>query len=132
MSICSNCGAEIRPGDNFCLSCGNRIPTPSSTSFPTDDATVLGSPASASDDWSGGNESTIPDQDVEEATVRANADPGKIENPARFVLSANRGNDPKEYSLEKDTSIGRAPENDIVLLDEEKVISRYHAVVRYG
>src|SRR2546423_201977 len=109
MSICSNCGAETRPGDNFCLSCGYRIPTPSSTSFATDDATVLGSPPPASNGSSGGSESTVPDQDAEEATLRANADPGKIENPARFVLSANRGNDPKEYSLEKDTSVGRAP-----------------------
>ena len=131
MSICSNCGAETRPGDNFCLSCGDRIPTPSSISFATDEATLLGNPPPASNGWSGGSESTIPDQDVEEATIRAYADPGKTENPARFVLSANRGNGPKEYLLEKDTSIGRAPENDIVLLDEEKVISRYHANIRY-
>jgi len=55
-----------------------------------------------------------------------------MENPARFVLSSNKGNVPKEYPLEKpDTSIGRAPENDIVLPDEEKVISRYHATIRY-
>lgn len=131
MSMCPNCGAETRPGDNFCLSCGYRIPTPSSISFATDDATLLGNPPPASNGWSEGSESTIPDEDAGEATIRANVDPGKTENPARFVLSANRGNGPKEYLLEKDVSIGRAPENDIVLLDEEKVISRYHANIRY-
>src|SRR6266702_1425840 len=90
MSICPNCGAETRPGDNFCLSCGYRLPP-------------------ASNSWSGGSEPTVLGQDAEEATLRANAVPSKIENPARFVLSSNKGNGPKEYPLGKpDTSIGRA------------------------
>lgn len=132
MSKCPNCGAETRPGDNFCLSCGYPIPASPPASFATDEATVLGSPPPASNSWPGGSEPAVPDQDAGEATLRANAVPSKIENPARFVLSANKGGGPREYPLEKpDTSIGRAPENDIILPDEEKVISRYHATIRY-
>ncbi len=132
MSICPNCGAETRPGDNFCLSCGYRVPGSPPASIATDEATIFGSPPPASNSWSGGSEPTVLGQDAEGATLRANAVPSKIENPARFVLSSNKGNGPKEYPLEKpDTSIGRAPENDIVLPDEEKVISRYHATIRY-
>jgi len=25
MNKCPNCGADTRPGDNFCLNCGNRL-----------------------------------------------------------------------------------------------------------
>jgi len=132
MSICPNCGAETRPGDNFCLSCGYRVPASPPASLATDEATLFRNPPPAPNNWSGGSEPTVHGQDAEEATLRANAVPSKIENPARFVLSSNKGNDPKEYPLEKpDTSVGRAPENDIVLPDEEKVISRYHATIRY-
>src|SRR5437763_6215900 len=132
MSICPNCGAETRPGDNFCLSCGYRVPASPPVSLATDEATLFGNPPPASNSWSGGGEPTVHGQDAEEATLRANAVPSKMENPARFVLSSNKGNGPKEYPLEKaDTSIGRAPENDIVLPDEEKVISRYHATIHY-
>src|SRR5438270_5526090 len=128
MSICPNCGAETRPGDNFCLSCGYRVPASPPASLATDEATLFGNPPPASNSWSGGGEPTVHGQDAEEATLRANAVPSKMENPARFVLSSNKGNGPKEYPLEKvDTNIGWVPDNDIMRYDEVIYITHFIA-----
>ena len=40
MDKCPYCSAETRPGDNFCLNCGNRLVP--STSSPEQDQPVLG------------------------------------------------------------------------------------------
>src|SRR5213080_4025586 len=91
MSICPNCGAETRPGDSFCLSCGSRLAASPPPSSATGYATLVGGPPPASNSsWSDANEPTVLGQDIEEATLRANPVPSKIENPARLVLPANK------------------------------------------
>jgi pSer/pThr/pTyr-binding forkhead associated (FHA) protein len=154
MDKCPYCGAETRPGDNFCLNCGNRLlsATPSfQQAQPViGDATI---PAS-SDSWSapaavatgaatagsGWNDSsdrtaanTVTDtataQDEDAATVQATMD--KIEKPAHFIVRNDKGDVLQEYALEKhETVIGRAPASDI-LLSKDKLTSRRHAIVRY-
>ena len=76
MDKCPFCGAETRPGDNFCLNCGNRLtPAPSSpqqaqtvyseatVSEPEDWAAPLQAqgtiPASPMPSWSNSSEATI-------------------------------------------------------------------------
>lgn len=117
---------------------------------------MLGSPLPPPDSWlvansgSGGSGSgssgdstssgTLANQQqsggYEGATIMAPPNSRTVENPGHFILTSYKGKEVTNgtsYGLDKaTTTIGRAPENDIVLLDEEKVISRYHATVRYA
>ena len=151
MDKCPTCGSDVRPGDNFCLNCGNRLfpsaSSPQQQVILTNDATV---PAQ---DWSGSNASppvygawndagdkaiagTESPSDL--PTVRADASdytaqpmPQKIDRPARFVIRAPDGDILQDYLLEKpDIVIGRVPESDINF-PEDRLVSRMHATVRY-
>ena len=161
MNTCPYCGAEIRPGDRFCLNCGKPLMVTQQPAPPTEDeATMLGSPLPLPNSWSVANSGSDDSSDsssssassspgtygspddqqqgisYEGATMMAPANARTIENPGRFVLTSYKGKEvpnSTSYGLDKPTTtIGRAPENDIVLLDEEKVISRYHATLRYS
>lgn len=142
MDKCPYCGAETRPGDNFCLNCGNRL-LPATPSFQqatplSGDATIPGS-----DNWSApigtpiapvfDDRTAVESATVREdgsATVAATLD-NNLENPARFIVRDDKGDVLQEYRLEKsETVIGRAPASDI-LLSKDKLTSRRHAVVRY-
>ena len=156
-STCPYCGAETRPGDNFCLNCGNRL-TPSSqpqaqpavgeATLPAQDGWTPSvqeqgsTPVSSGTNWSdtaaptvssGGFEpptafGTNATQSAGQATSIASA---TIEHPARFILRADNGEVLQEYLLEKpEISIGRAPNSDI-LLSKDKLTSRRHATVTY-
>ncbi len=147
MDKCPYCGAETRPGDNFCLNCGNRLlATPSfqqaspiigDTTIPGSDnwsgpigvSAAPGMPlASVSDDRTVVETPTIR-EDATAPTVQATLD--TIDNPGRFVVRDDKGEVLQEYRLEKyETVIGRAPTSDI-LLAKDKLTSRRHAVVRY-
>lgn len=160
MDKCPYCSAETRPGDNFCLNCGNRLvpssPSPQQAQPDFGDATIP-----ASEDWippasetapashmstmeadenlqTIANTSLDPTASPSEATVfsgasapTAQAVMDKVENPAHLTLRTDTGEVVQEYSLEKtETSIGRAPTSDI-LLSKDKLTSRRHATVRY-
>ncbi len=160
MDKCPYCSAETRPGDNFCLNCGNRLvpstPSPQQAQPVFGDATLP-----ASEDWvppvpeatSSAQESewigdenlmTIantsmepPASPLDTSTATSSAAPvaqaimDKVENPARLILRTDAGEVLQEYPLEKaETSIGRAPTSDI-LLSKDKLTSRRHATVTY-
>lgn len=132
MDKCPYCGAETRPGDNFCLNCGNRlpaVPAQQQASAGAGDATVP-----AENEW-------IP------PTARAESTPGvgvnshdapteradlpTIEKPAHLNLRTDTGEVLQDYVLEKlRVSIGRAPSSDI-LLSKDKLTSRSHATILY-
>jgi pSer/pThr/pTyr-binding forkhead associated (FHA) protein/predicted protein tyrosine phosphatase len=140
MDKCPFCGAETRPGDNFCLNCGNRLPTatPSSqqTQPPVGEATL---PAQEDNNWSDSDQLTVANTS-EPPTLRADsvdagptiaASSDAIENPARLTLRSDSGEVLQEYVLDRiETTIGRAPNSD-VLLAKDKLTSRRHATVRY-
>ncbi|MDQ2885821.1 MAG: FHA domain-containing protein, partial [Chloroflexota bacterium] len=142
---CPYCGAETRPGDNFCLNCGNRLPSATPSNVSPGDAT-----APAADDWAQ-HQDAAPDHTVgsweqndagatiaEPASEQSYAEPtvpprnnDGIEQPARFILRADNGDVLQEYPLDKpEITIGRAPNSDI-LLSKDKLTSRRHATVRY-
>jgi pSer/pThr/pTyr-binding forkhead associated (FHA) protein len=152
MNKCPSCGADTRPGDNFCLTCGNRlfttdsspqqmpfmggdatIPAQDNWGTPTNMATI---PGSAPASWSANNDQTIANTMSEAPTVRADASDAqpamnKIENPARFVVHPPNSDAVQEYTLDKKVMvIGRVPESDICF-PEDKLVSRTHATVRY-
>jgi pSer/pThr/pTyr-binding forkhead associated (FHA) protein len=153
MNKCPTCGADTRPGDNFCLSCGNRlfpaasspqqepmaggdatIPGPDSWGMPMNIATR---PAAAPDGWSESDDKTIVANAPEELpTLRTDAGdiqaaPDTIENPAHFVVRTPESSTSQEYLLDKKAmTIGRVPESDICF-PEDKLVSRTHATVRY-
>lgn len=160
MDKCPYCSAETRPGDNFCLNCGNRLvpstPSPQQTQSAFGDATIP-----ASEDWVPPVPETLPSPqgsnwqedenlmtiantslDPPASPVESSAAPtfaapvaqavmDKIENPAHLILRTDSGEVLQEFTLEKaETSIGRAPTSDI-LLSKDKLTSRRHATVKY-
>ncbi len=148
MDKCPYCGAETRPGDNFCLNCGNRLVP---TSFSAQPQSGVGEATQASPEewhpmqdngavatvgsWSNTSDSTIAEPAAEPAIQRseppAAVNSNVIEHPARFVLRADDGALLQEYPLDKpEIAIGRAPNSDI-LLSKDKLTSRRHATVRY-
>lgn len=131
MDKCPYCNAETRPGDNFCLNCGNRLPVAGSApqSVGSADATLP-----ADEGWV---PPTLPAESNghDGATVKAEpmAAPAvaTIENPARVTLRTDSGEVLQEFVLEKpEFAIGRAPSSDI-LLSKDKLTSRRHATIRY-
>ncbi len=160
MDKCPYCSAETRPGDNFCLNCGNRLlpstPSPQQAQTALGDATIPASedwvppgpeasPTTKESDWKEDeNLMTIANTSMESpvspvdisassssAAPVAQAVIDKVEHPARLILRADSGEVLQEYSLEKpEISIGRAPTSDI-LLSKDKLTSRRHATVSY-
>jgi hypothetical protein len=159
MDKCPYCSAETRPGDNFCLNCGNRLvpSTPSQQAQPVfGDATIPASgdlvppvpetsPSPQGSEWrEDENQMTIantslepPASPVDTPVASSSAAPvaqailDKVEHPARLILRTDTGEVLQEYSLEKtETSIGRAPTSDI-LLSKDKLTSRRHATVTH-
>ena len=156
MSTCPYCGAETRPGDNFCLSCGHRLggsaapaqAAPLESTVPAQkdwmppsapfspiysEATVAAGAAPVAPAWPEPNGAAAPAG--LEATVRgeggATTVPSGIENPAKFILRSDNGENVQEYVLDRtETIIGRGANSHIVL-SKDKLTSRRHAVVRY-
>jgi pSer/pThr/pTyr-binding forkhead associated (FHA) protein len=134
MDKCPYCGAETRPGDNFCLNCGNRLPAPGGA--PQQAPAGIGeSTLPAEENWvpptapasSNGQEVPTVRSDVNEAAPTL----ASIENPARVTLRTDSGEVLQEFVLEKqEVVIGRAPSSDI-LLSKDKLTSRRHATIRY-
>lgn len=134
MDKCPYCGAETRPGDNFCLNCGNRLPVaggaPQQAPAGMGDATLP-----AEENWVA---PTAPAESNGQVapTVRSDSNeaaptPATIENPARITLRTENGEVLQEFVLEKpEFAIGRAPSSDI-LLSKDKLTSRRHATIRY-
>ena len=160
MDKCPYCSAETRPGDNFCLNCGNRLlpstPSPQQAQTVVGDATLPASedwvppvpkapPPTQESDWKEDeNLMTIantsqepPVSPVDTSASSSSAAPvaqaimDKVEHPARLILRTDTGEVLQEYALEKpEISIGRAPTSDI-LLSKDKLTSRRHATVSY-
>jgi pSer/pThr/pTyr-binding forkhead associated (FHA) protein len=160
MDKCPYCSAETRPGDNFCLNCGNRLvpstPSPQQAQPVFGDATIPASedwvqpvpetsPSPQGSEWGEDqNQMTIantslepPASPVDTSAASSSAAPvaqaimDKVEHPARLILRTDTGEVLQEYPLEKaETSIGRAPTSDI-LLSKDKLTSRRHATVTY-
>ncbi len=157
MEKCPFCLAETRPGDNFCLNCGNRLTPASSSPVAQQAQSGIGDATlAAPDDWGAfaqaaapvgatayqaqppmngwGDATSLPTQaatqaDSMSATIGAVAD--TIDKPARFVLRSETGEELETYSLNKpEMTIGRAPTSDI-LLSKDKLTSRRHATVRH-
>ncbi len=154
MDKCPYCGAETRPGDNFCLNCGNRLLSatpsyqqaqpvigdatiPASSDSWSAPAAVATGAATAGSGWNDASDRTVANtatdsataQNEDAATVQTTLD--KIEKPGYFIVRNDKGEVLQEYTLEKlETIIGRAPASDI-LLSKDKLTSRRHAIVRY-
>ena len=157
-STCPYCGAETRPGDNFCLNCGNRLipstPSPQQAAPVVGDSTIPAqegwaqgipgsgsAPVAAGNNWIDAAAPTIASSQAEPPTLRGetptSANAGSqatattIEQPAKLILRAENGEVLQEYPLEKpEIAIGRAPNSD-VLLSKDKLTSRRHATVRF-
>ncbi|GHO92063.1 hypothetical protein KSF_021110 [Reticulibacter mediterranei] len=154
MGNCPFCGAETRPGDNFCLNCGNRLLSATPSASPQQQAQPIVGDATlaAPDNWGaavsqeggttpasgwGSDDSATVAAGNDQATRRpdsagaAPASGDNIEQPARFILRSESGEVLQEYPLDKsEVVVGRAPSSDI-LLSKDKLTSRRHATIRY-
>ena len=151
MEKCPYCSAETRPGDNFCLNCGNRLipstpspqqvqPVVGDTTLPTAEDWVPPAPQAPAQGtpWSDPDLLTVASTSTEPPTLRAEAPAptaqavmNKIETPAHLILRADTGEVLQDYTLDKlEMSIGRAPNSDI-LLSKDKLTSRRHATILY-
>jgi hypothetical protein len=145
MDNCPVCGADTRPGDNYCLNCGQRLlpntpsPSPLQQAQPTaQDYQEMGTIPSGPSSWIDPSAPTIaapqPElsplrESLPQPTVQATLD--QIEKPACLILRAESGETLQEYPLDKaEIVIGRAPTSDI-LLSKDKLTSRRHAIIRY-
>lgn len=159
MTKCPFCGSDTRPGDNFCLTCGNRLPA--APSFPQQAQPGQGEPGMAAEEewhapmhdagtvaapsaprWSDMTDMSTSPNAFEEIPMRAAQEPpvavataaapmDGIEKPARFTVRSENGEYEQDYTLDKlEIAIGRAPNSDI-LLAKDKLTSRRHATVRY-
>jgi pSer/pThr/pTyr-binding forkhead associated (FHA) protein len=126
MDKCPFCGADTRPGDNFCLNCGNRLPAVAPTQQAgrgVGEATIP-----AENEWVNPTNINSHDAPTERADQPA---PATIDKPARLTLRAESGEVLQDYVLEKfRVTIGRAPSSD-VLLSKDKLTSRNHATIVY-
>jgi predicted component of type VI protein secretion system len=154
MDKCPACGADTRPGDNYCLNCGQRLLplTPSPVQAQPGIEPTVAAPA-GSGDWGGTPGASAggwpPEANSHAQTVSAGADLptyrepvqaaapvaqatlDRIAEPAHLILRSDSGETLQEYPLDKpEIVIGRAPTSDI-LLSKDKLTSRRHAVVRY-
>ena len=148
MDKCPSCGADTRPGDNFCLNCGHRLLPQTPSPSPSQQApTVMGTPVDyqgqialgSGSGWVDSSAPTIavPPPDLQSAQRESTSAPtaqatlDRIAQPARFVLRSESGESLQEYPLDKpEIAIGRAPTSDIPL-SKDKLTSRRHATVRY-
>jgi predicted component of type VI protein secretion system len=154
MDKCPYCGAETKPGDNFCLNCGNRL-QPATPSASPQQAQAFNSDATlaAPDDWEAaasggayggttpagnwGNDDGLTqvagqaeDQPLPHS-VSSSAPTDHDDMPARFILRSESGEVLQEYPLDKpEMTIGRAPNSDI-LLSKDKLTSRRHATIHH-
>lgn len=160
MEKCPFCLAETRPGDNFCLNCGNRLTPASSSPVAQQAQSGIGDATlAAPDDWGAfapapavgataynqgqspqapmngwGDATSMPTQAATQADQMEKTVAGSIDTidrPAQFVLRSENGEELETYALDKpEMTIGRAPTSDI-LLSKDKLTSRRHATVRH-
>jgi pSer/pThr/pTyr-binding forkhead associated (FHA) protein len=153
MDKCPFCSAETRPGDNFCLNCGNRLqsstPSPqaesaqneSTIAAPADWAAPAPQYASSDNSWGNPDLLTIASDSPDAATLRSGATAvasqaaptmmNTIGEPAHLTLRTDNNENVQDYVLDKpEMSIGRAPGSDI-LLSKDKLTSRRHATILY-
>ncbi len=160
-SACPYCSADTRPGDNFCLNCGNRLlpatPSPQQAQPAVGESTVpaqegwgqlvqgqgavpAAASASTGSSWSTDPAAmTVASSGPEPPTIRGEApttlgstsSQTVIEHPARFILRADNGDILQEYPLEKAEVSIGRAPNSDILLSKDKLTSRRHATVRY-
>jgi pSer/pThr/pTyr-binding forkhead associated (FHA) protein len=151
MDKCPYCLAETRPGDNFCLNCGNRLipasPLPvaqpmaggagdATLAAPENWAASIPGPGTIpASPWS--DAATILPSSADQSAVVADGSSGaqpqanQVEQPGRLILRGERGEVLQEFTLDKpEMTLGRAPASDI-LLAKDKLTSRRHATVHY-
>src|SRR6266567_1038235 len=92
-SSCPYCGAETRPGDNFCLNCGNRLlpatPSPQQAQPVIGESTIPAQedwaqsaqaqpapPASSGASWSDATSMTVLSSNTEGPTIRSEVQGG--------------------------------------------------------
>lgn len=121
MHLCPNCGRDIRPGDRFCLHCGQRLSVGFVPPWPWGQAPAEGSAP----------EAAVNPVEMHVATATPSSEQMRpsMSQPPRFNWKTADGADHDFEMSPSEIAIGRAPTCDIVLNDDQ-MVSRRHALVR--
>lgn len=136
MERCPHCGAEARPGDTYCLNCGNKLQIEQTVAIPAGGASVSqGATVAVNTEWaSSASKPTIamPLSNNEPSTLYMQSDDSSNDEQqqasAKLVLKSEE--ETQEFPLDKaEIYIGRSQNNDIVL-SNDKLTSRRHAIIK--
>jgi predicted component of type VI protein secretion system len=119
---CPNCGREVRPGDRFCLQCGQRLSTGFVPPFAWGHVPSEGAEPETDDR---ADSTTF----VAQATPISETTRPPMSQPPRFNWKTADGASHEFVLTAAEIAIGRAPTCDIVLNDDQ-MVSRRHAIVR--
>jgi len=117
---CPHCGVELMPGDECCAQCGMEVSLSVSIALPeegTDSKEIL-----KQDTLTEAIKGVLPLDDSLGSTLI------QIPRLPRLVITAGM-EEGREFKLRAKATLGRAPDNDIIL--EDPKISRRHAVIAF-
>jgi len=117
---CPHCGAELKPDDNCCAQCGTIVSV--SVSVALAEGQMDTEELSKQDTLTGTIKKPLPLDDSLGSTLI------QIPRLPRLVITAGAGKG-REFKLRARATLGRAPDNDIVL--EDPKVSRHHAVIAF-
>jgi pSer/pThr/pTyr-binding forkhead associated (FHA) protein len=117
---CLHCGAELMPDDECCAQCGTTVSL--SVSIALTEEEMDSEEMSKQDTLTETIKGVLPLDDSLGSTLI------QIPRLPRLVITAGTG-EGQEFKLRAEATLGRAPDNDIIL--EDPKVSRHHAVIAF-
>jgi hypothetical protein len=114
---CLQCGAELMPNDDCCAECGTMVSLSVSAALADEE---MNSEMSKQDTLTEAIKGVLPLDDSLGSTLI------QIPRLPRLVITGGTG-EGQEFKLRAKATLGRAPDNDIIL--EDPKVSRHHAVI---
>ena len=117
---CPHCGVELMPGDECCAQCGMEVSLSVSIALPEEE--IDSKEMLKQDTLTEAIKGVLPLDDSLGSTLV------QIPRLPRLVITAGTG-EGREFRLRAKATLGRAPDNDIIL--EDLKVSRHHAVIAF-
>ncbi|HID62831.1 MAG TPA: FHA domain-containing protein [Anaerolineae bacterium] len=118
---CPHCGAELMPDDDRCAQCGTEVSSSPSTGLAEESTSSKEMPEQDSTLSETIQGLPLPDDFLGSTLIQ-------IPRLPRLVITAGVG-EGREFKLRAKATVGRAPDNDIIL--EDPKVSRHHAVIAF-
>jgi hypothetical protein len=119
---CPHCGVELMPDDECCAQCGTVVSLSVSVALAEAEEEMDSKDMSKQDTLTETIKGALPLDDSLGSTLI------QIPRLPRLVITAGTG-EGREFKLRSKATLGRAPDNDIIL--EDPKVSRHHAVIAF-